>query len=330
MLGVVYASMVYRSRRRQVLFVCASILVPILANGVRAYGIVLLAYLTDNRLAAGVDHIVYGWLFFTAVELALFVVGLRWRQVSSRQEQEEEARAPIDPGVVNRQARTSLRLGFIAILLATVLLGFAPLVAIRLWDRAASNEGSARWSEPPVLASPPWQTVPAYDASWAPDLRGADKQFVQSYISDAHRVDLYCALYSGRPGFELLNSYNRLTNPKLWTVVADNFDYQIIGGKPVRIHKSLIGSGPVSRIVWTWYRVGGEYTGSPVRVKFLQAKARLLGSPTTTLVLAVGADSSLERSEGDRILRDFLSHISFSSQYPQSVRTRGSLSGGVN
>src|SRR5579872_1801751 len=75
-LGLIYASLVYRSRKRRALFVLASVAVPILANGIRAYGIILLAYLSNNRLAVGVDHIIYGWIFFTAIQLLLFSIGL--------------------------------------------------------------------------------------------------------------------------------------------------------------------------------------------------------------------------------------------------------------
>ena len=42
----------------------ASVLVPILANGVRAWGTIYIAHLTTPEFAAGFDHIVYGWIFF--------------------------------------------------------------------------------------------------------------------------------------------------------------------------------------------------------------------------------------------------------------------------
>jgi exosortase len=51
-LGLLYASVVYRSPKRRAIFVAASIAVPIAANGARAYGSILLAHLTDNRFAA--------------------------------------------------------------------------------------------------------------------------------------------------------------------------------------------------------------------------------------------------------------------------------------
>ena len=70
----------YRSARRRALFVVASILVPIVANWLRAYMIVMIGHLSNNKLAVGVDHLIYGWLFFGVVMLLLFWVGSFWQE----------------------------------------------------------------------------------------------------------------------------------------------------------------------------------------------------------------------------------------------------------
>jgi hypothetical protein len=57
-----------------------SIIVPIIANWLRAYMIVMLGHLSGNRLAVGVDHLIYGWVFFGVVILAMFWIGARWRE----------------------------------------------------------------------------------------------------------------------------------------------------------------------------------------------------------------------------------------------------------
>ena len=64
MVGTLYAAIAYRSARRRACFIVAAILVPIVANWLRAYMIVMLGHLSNNRLATGVDHIIYGWMFF--------------------------------------------------------------------------------------------------------------------------------------------------------------------------------------------------------------------------------------------------------------------------
>ncbi|MBZ5653131.1 MAG: exosortase A [Acidobacteriia bacterium] len=80
MVGTLFAAIAYRSWRRRALFMAASILVPIVANWLRAYMIVMLGHLSNNRLAVGVDHIIYGWIFFGVVMLLLFWVGSFWQE----------------------------------------------------------------------------------------------------------------------------------------------------------------------------------------------------------------------------------------------------------
>ena len=78
-LGLVYAYLNYASVLKRFVFILASILVPILANGLRAYMIVMIGHLSAMKLATGVDHIIYGWLFFGLVMLLLFYIGSFWR-----------------------------------------------------------------------------------------------------------------------------------------------------------------------------------------------------------------------------------------------------------
>ena len=70
-LGLIYAYLTYSSLQRRLLFVIASIVVPILANSLRAYGVVMMGHLSDMRLGVGVDHLVYGWGFFGLVMVCL-------------------------------------------------------------------------------------------------------------------------------------------------------------------------------------------------------------------------------------------------------------------
>jgi hypothetical protein len=60
--------------------VLASIAIPIVANGFRALGIVLLGYVLGSAEAAAADHVLYGWMFFSIVILLLIAAGLPFRQ----------------------------------------------------------------------------------------------------------------------------------------------------------------------------------------------------------------------------------------------------------
>ena len=78
--GVLYALMMYRSPRRRAIFIGVSIVTPIIANGFRALGIVVLGRFLGSAQAAGADHLIYGWIFFSFVILLLVVLGLPFRQ----------------------------------------------------------------------------------------------------------------------------------------------------------------------------------------------------------------------------------------------------------
>jgi exosortase A len=316
MLGLIFSSLVYRSWKRRLAFTIASIAVPIVANGLRAYGIILLGYLSNNRLAVGVDHIVYGWLFLTVIQLALFAVGLKWRESPSDGDRNVSAH-PADVAALPNELVPSTKAALIAAIAAVTLVAVAPLVSAHLWNRVTAFAG---WSEPIVDVSLPWHSTATHDAGWAPYLQGADKEFSQSYKAGERRVDLYLALYSDRHGVELVGNYNLLANPRLWSDANDGFEDAIIDGQTIKVHRSLLESNAASRLVWTWYWVGGEYTANPRRVKFLQAKARLLGRSATSAVIALGGDFPAEPSDGERILQDFLSHTSLSAAFHSHLR----------
>ena len=78
--GVFYALLNYRSPGRRLLFVAASVVVPVLANGVRALGIVVLGAILGSANAAAADHIIYGWVFFSLVTLLLVAGGMPFRE----------------------------------------------------------------------------------------------------------------------------------------------------------------------------------------------------------------------------------------------------------
>lgn len=76
-LGTLVAHLGFRSGRRRAAFMAACFIVPILANGVRAWGTIYIAQFRGVAFAAGFDHIVYGWIFFAIVMAG--ILGVSWR-----------------------------------------------------------------------------------------------------------------------------------------------------------------------------------------------------------------------------------------------------------
>ena len=78
--GCLYALVMYRSALRRAVFIGVSFVVPIIANGFRALGIVALGHYLGSAQAAETDHVLYGWIFFSVVILVLIMLGLPFRE----------------------------------------------------------------------------------------------------------------------------------------------------------------------------------------------------------------------------------------------------------
>jgi exosortase A len=151
--GCLYALVMYRSALKRAVFIGVSIVVPIIANGFRALGIVALGHYLGSAEAVETDHILYGWIFFSIVILILIVLGLPFR---------EDHQLPSPPRVMRVTPPLQLRpmlLGTLALLLLAAL---GPAVAAQL-DRAATMDLGADLINLPLTSScaPPRQTPEA-------------------------------------------------------------------------------------------------------------------------------------------------------------------------
>ena len=92
--SVLFAHLTYRKWHKIVIYLTASLVVPPIANGFRALGIVLLAHWSDNRIAHGADHIIYGWGFLVAILTVLMIIGMRYADPILNEKNDEAVLAP--------------------------------------------------------------------------------------------------------------------------------------------------------------------------------------------------------------------------------------------
>src|SRR5215813_1793680 len=82
--GCFFAVVMYRRFVKRALFIFMSVAVPIVANGLRALGIIALAHLEGNAAAVEADHVLYGWVFFTFVMMILIAIGMAFAEKPPR------------------------------------------------------------------------------------------------------------------------------------------------------------------------------------------------------------------------------------------------------
>ncbi|MCC6472253.1 MAG: exosortase A [Burkholderiales bacterium] len=275
-LGCLYAYLTYRGLLRRALFVLASILVPIVANWLRAYMIVMIGHLSSMKYAVGVDHLIYGWLFFGLVMLILFWIGAYWR--------EDIALRPAPPAPAAAVPQASVAAAVLAAVLAT---GAWPLLAGRM------ESGNA---PPPQLRAPAgsgaWQAVSGHGSGWQPQYANPSAEIVQSYANGSEVVELRLAWYQNqRPGRQIFSSQNVLA-PTIggeWRVTSAELERTLsIGGRPLSLIQTQLAGRSARLLVWNWYWVDGRATTSPYWGKLLQAKSVLLGGGDDAVLVALG------------------------------------------
>jgi hypothetical protein len=114
-----------------VTFIAISIITPVIANGFRALGIVVLGRYLGSAQAAGADHLIYGWIFFSIVILLLVIFGLPFREDGVLPGDLPAAPAAPPPAGASR----------ISIISAVVLVGLAASgpTAVAQIDRASAR-----------------------------------------------------------------------------------------------------------------------------------------------------------------------------------------------
>ena len=281
--GTLFAYLNYQSTKRRVLFIIVSILVPVVANWLRAYMIVMLGHLSGNKLAAGVDHLIYGWVFFGVVIMLMFWVGARWSEpepsVSAADIDSVTLNKPMPGSALAARPRFELAALAAAVILALPIAG--------RWALDHSNVAAPVQLVAPAALSPGWVADASAPVVFQPAFQNPSAETNTTYAQGTQRVGLYLGYYR-QQNFErkLVSSQNVLVQSKdtTWALVAERTQSVNFNSKQVTIRQgelrnvSLSASTADDRLtVWQVYWVNGALTASNAQAKLQGALQRLLG-----------------------------------------------------
>ena len=284
-LGVLYAYLTYRSWKRRLLFTIAAIIVPIFANSGRAYMIVMIAHLSDMKLALGVDHYIYGWVFFGLVMLLLFWIGSFWREDD---QPGADAAPPLSAVPDGTRARPLLPVAIVALGVA----GLWPVYSIWLNARPLPAMPALQ-----VETQGGWQPSDAF-TTWVPHWVGADRQLRQPYTQAGRRVLLELNYYATqRQDAELINSQNFMIRQKdpAWSNVGETLATVQIGGESRQVRQAkLRGSNGQRLLVWQWNLINQRPVVNNQAAKLILAldRVRLQRDDGLSVLIATAYDES--------------------------------------
>ena len=276
--GALVANVCFRSWTRRAAFLAVCVIVPVLANSLRAWGTIYAAEFTGIEAAAGFDHIFYGWIFFALVIAS--IMGIGWRFFD---------RGVNDPWFDARTVQPVAPAPAASRTIAVIAAAAVALAALPLaWTTAVAAAGT---EAPPadlrLPAVPGWTRVAATGRPWQPHFAGADVIRIGRYRNAAgQEVDLAIAWFARQEeGGELVAFGQGAVAPGsawAWTSGA---------APPPNGRAERIVSNGDMREVLSFYRVGNLTSGSGMAVKIETMRMRLLGGPQRAAALLVSGQA---------------------------------------
>lgn len=297
-LGVLYAYLTYQSFWKRAVFTVISAIVPIIANGIRGFIIVYLGHISDMKLAAGVDHLLYGWVFFGLVMFLLFWLGSYWQEPAPKQE-------VLAAEKKSYQGIASLT-PWISAGLAVMLVASGPFLSQYLLQQGSAVE-QLSFKAPEEKNG--WRRVEPHMTEWEPMYQNEDTRLNVTYEKDGQRVGITLVYYGGiNPAGELVNILNTLIVEKhpVWRKLWFETRPVALSEETVVVDQSRLESGRQRLLVWNWYWINGNNLNNDIMAKVQELKAQLLGRPKGGGVVLMYSDYDERTGPVERRMQDFL------------------------
>jgi exosortase A len=298
-LGMLYGYLSYRRLWARVLVMLIAAAAAIVANFLRVFIVVYVAYESDMQNSLVYEHFTLGWILFGVLVGLLLGIDV-WL---SRYIDPAAGTDPDPSGAAPGCRQGYRRWGLVLTVMAALVAG-PPLLASRLLagdlpvgkDQPELPAGLAGWSGP--LAS---------EDGWMPVYHGAMVQR-RSYRRDAQAVQLFLGYYPAqRQGRELIYALNRISDDVTWSQLYAHPHERRVGDQWV-LEQELIDAEGHKRLVWYWYHVAGQQTVNRYAAKLLQVLGLLTGRQQAGVV-AVATDIDAEPAAARRVLSEFLASM---------------------
>lgn len=303
-LGALYANIAFKSWRRRAVVMALCFIVPIVANAIRAVGIILIAHYSNAKYAVGVDHIVYGWGFFAFVTIVLLFIGQRF------------ADRPLSEAIFDGSALARANRPAVAPRRLVLGVGFGMLVLLASWgfnrhvDTRPPERIVAAVRAPQIAG---WSLTSAARLDWEPVYPDADKRAHFVYLSPAGRVDVAIVTYNREDrARELISGDKGVVPPQSEDATIVQWRWMMALPGPVIDGASLPANGMVirqmgdTRDVWQWYLTGDRFVASPSRAKLNALIAKAGGGDLLAATLIVTSPRLDDVQDQRQVMQAFL------------------------
>lgn len=281
-LGFLYAYISYHTLWKRIAFIAVAAVVPIIANGLRAYLIVIVGHLSNMELATGVDHLIYGWVFFGLVMLLLFWIGGYWAEPHPPLQIEGE---PLQ-GQHAKPSRMLLVAGAgVAIVAAAYLLFLHMSSPNTLASRSLSVPGTING----------WKQLQG-KGKLHPTYNPTRYRLHAAFGGKERPVSVFLGYYPNQAqGYEAVAMENAIVGNKRGSQQLKRLPAHPLpvgdGASEVDQHVLVLSKGAFETerlLVWNWYRIGGTEHNNRVLSKLYEIRSRLLEGRSDGAWIAIG------------------------------------------
>lgn len=304
LLGILYASTIYRSTKKRLLFVAGSAMIGVIGNWVRVYMTMMIAHITDNRLLRD-QHYTFGWFLFAVLLTVYCWVGWRYRdtvQVAGSGPQPSGVQAIADSSSSHKAGKSYF------VILAVAIM--ATLIAWRLLETRLSVPYEGRKIEIADLSPHgDWLGVEKPNVEWAPELKNVSSFRVQSFEKGGQRVSVFVGVFQNESwNSKLVSVANQLASGEKskWSLAERGVSLIEKSDGQFLAKTGIVIGGRDRILAWHWYWIDGISTSNDLRAKLEQLFMRLQGRRVASAWVAIYAVSDSPSNASSKLMQEFM------------------------
>ncbi|MCH9697977.1 MAG: exosortase A [Gammaproteobacteria bacterium] len=311
-IAVLFSYFCYTSYLKRFVFIVAGLVIPVIANSIRAYVIVLIGHFSNMTLATGIDHLIYGWLFFGVIIAVLMWIGLKFQdplpvvRIPSKTHDNHGS-------TLSDQGKQSDFIGHHKHLLAVagsmlLVCSIGPLSAFYLKQQQHPQLDLGKIKLPESQS--PWLVVHE-PVPWEPHFIGQSLQLSSLYQNQSEQVQLTMIVYPNESqGHELINGQNSLFPVKDsdWHLMTES-KHHAPSLPDIPIRESLIAEQTM-RLIWQLNWVNGQFMIDDINIKLSALSNRLLMKRHPSIAIFISSETTEDTTVARQRLDEFLRTMS--------------------
>ncbi len=269
-LGTLFSYIFFKKWWKFFLFIIFTSIFPIIANGLRAYGIIMIGNLSNMKYAAGADHLIYGWVFFSIVIIFMFFVAWYFQDKLSMK---LKTTPPITK-IINKK-HDQLKVSFFIIVI---------LFAFITWDKLIpSHHQHAK-----IPLTLPKHLKITNSSDWKISFPQAKQTILATSDKDTSFELFIARYYHENNQGELISSKNSLYDKNRWTL-SNKINLSIENTKASAL--TLINIYGSSKNIIYWYCINEKCSSNPLKIKILETYYLLKRQDVTSDIFAISSSS---------------------------------------